>query len=115
MRAAGLRVFYSEHEVRAAQEWHDEIGYALARCNWFLVVLSTNAPSSRWLKLELVYALQHERYHGRIVPLWLRGSDRGLAKVSDKVSWTLGAFQHVDFRDGFGVGLEALTRLWRLS
>ncbi len=71
-------------------------------------MLSPNARSSRWLKLELIYALQHARYDGRIVPLILRRCDPA------RVSWTLGAFQHVDFRQGFAAGLADLLHLWQL-
>ena len=39
----GLKVFYSRKSIRGAQQWHDEIGQALSRCNWFLIVLSPAA------------------------------------------------------------------------
>lgn len=104
-----MRTFFSEHSIRAAQQWHDEIGAALARCDWFIVVLSPHALTSRWLKLELVYALQHERYNGRIVPLLQRTCD------PERISWTLGAFQHVDFRRDFDAGCDHLLSLWEMT
>ena len=39
----GLRVFYSPHNIRGAQQWQDEILGGLQRCDWFLVILSPDA------------------------------------------------------------------------
>src|SRR5947207_4484587 len=69
LRGHGIDVWYSRTHLRGAQQWHDEIGNALARCTWFLLVLSPNAVRSRWVKRELIYALEDHRYTGRIVPV----------------------------------------------
>ena len=60
--------FVSGRHIRGAQEWHDEVGEALRRCDWFLVVLSPESVSSKWVKYELIYALQETRYRERILP-----------------------------------------------
>lgn len=62
-------VWYSPVRIQGAQQWHDEIGRALARCDWFVRVLSPSAVRSPWVKRELFYALQKRRYQKRIVPL----------------------------------------------
>ena len=49
----GVPFWYSRRNLRGAQQWHDEIGTALARCDWFAVILSPAAVSSRWVKREL--------------------------------------------------------------
>jgi hypothetical protein len=59
----------SKANIRGAQQWHDEIGTALKRCDWFLLVLSPQSVRSMWVKHELVYALQASRYRGRIIPV----------------------------------------------
>jgi hypothetical protein len=56
--------FVSKANIRGAQQWHDEIGNALKRCDWFLLVLSPQSVRSRWVKHELVYALQARRIQG---------------------------------------------------
>jgi len=40
LRDHGMPVWYAPTEIIGAQQWHDEIGSALARCDWFVLVLS---------------------------------------------------------------------------
>ena len=63
--------WYSDADIRGAQQGHDEIGRALQRCDWFILVLAPDSVASRWVKRELLYALQQERFDGRIVPFAL--------------------------------------------
>jgi len=102
-------VWYSETNLVGAQQWHDEIGKALARCDWFIVVLSPKATRSEWVKWELLYALQQVRYRNRIVPILYRACD------PDKLSWTLNGFQRVDFTQDFVKGCESLLRTWGIG
>lgn len=46
----GVPVWYSATNIQGAQQWHDEIGSALERCDWFLVVLSPASVQSMWVK-----------------------------------------------------------------
>jgi hypothetical protein len=69
LRRHGIPVWYSRTNIIGAQEWHDEIGAALHRCNWFVIVLSPNTIRSTWTKNELLFALNHPRYKSRIVQL----------------------------------------------
>jgi hypothetical protein len=62
-------VWFSPHHIRGAQQWQDEIGAALARCTWFIVILTPDAVKSMWVKRELNYALIEKRYEERIIPL----------------------------------------------
>lgn len=48
-----VAVWYSRKNLRGAQQWHDEIGKALERCDWFLLVLSPDSVKSMWVKREL--------------------------------------------------------------
>ncbi len=105
----GLKVFYSKKSIRGAQQWHDEIGRALARCDWFLLVLSPAAVGSEWVKRELVCALQSKRYRKHIAPLLLKP-----CKI-DKLSWTLSGFQSIDLQLGIEVGVRELLRLWGID
>jgi hypothetical protein len=106
MREHGLRFWHSRRDIRGAQQWHDEIGAALRKCDWFVLVLSPAATRSKWVKLELLYALQNDRYEKRIVPIVAKACD------SEKLSWTLTSFQFVDFSRNFEQGSRELLRIW---
>jgi hypothetical protein len=105
----GIPVWYSRRNIISAQQWHDEIGAALTRCDWFVVILSPNSVESVWVKHELIYALNHNRYANRIIPLLYRDCDY------ESLSWTLSGFQVVDFRSGFALGARELMRIWGLG
>ena len=102
----GIPVWYSERNIVGAQQWHDEIGQALARCDWFVLVLSPDAVESKWVKHELLYALNDQRYADHIVPLLYQACDMA------RLSWTLPSFQRVEFTKDFHVGCRELLRVW---
>lgn len=107
LRAARLHVWYSPHAIAGAAQWHDEIGAALERCNWLVVVLSPAAVRSPWVKRELMYALRTPRYANHIVPLLWKPCD------VERLSWTLPDFQMVDFTEDFSQGRASLLRIWK--
>jgi hypothetical protein len=109
LREDGVPVWYSQTNLLGAQQWHDEIGATLARCDWFLLLLSPPATSSRWVKRELLYALRSARYDDRILPINYRACD------PSRLSWTLDDFQAVDFTGDFESGCRALLRTWGLG
>ena len=91
----GLKVWYSRRHLKGADQWHDEIGDALRRCNWFVIVLSPNSIRSEWVRRELIYALRKRRYRRRIVPILYKECD------FERFSWTLVSTQRVDFTKGY--------------
>ncbi|MEA3345009.1 MAG: toll/interleukin-1 receptor domain-containing protein [Chloroflexota bacterium] len=109
LRAHGIPVWFSRTDIVGAQQWHDEIGAALKRCDWFLVVLSPNSVESIWVKRELLFALQQDHFENKIVPVLLRLCDY------EKLSWTLSIFQLVDFTHSFEDGCRDLLRIWGLG
>lgn len=109
LNAHHVRTFFSKKHIQGAQEWHDEIGAALKRCDWFLVVLSPQSVASKWVKHELIKALQLIRYKGRIVPISYKVCD------ADKLSWTLSGFQWIDFRKDFHQGCRDLFAIWKMN
>lgn len=104
-----IEYWYSATHIVAAKQWHDEIGRALARCNWFLVVLTPDAVRSQWVKRELLFALNQGRYNQKIIPLL-----RKRCKYSS-LSWTLPEFQMVDFTGSFETGCRELLRIWKIN
>lgn len=109
LRRHGVPVWYSRDRIRGAQQWHDEIGKALNRCDWFAVLLTPSAVRSDWVKRELLFALQEKRYQERIVPLLHRECRY------DRLSWTLDGMQHIDFRAKFETGCRELLRVWGIG
>jgi len=103
-----VKSFVSKTNIRGAQQWHDEIGTALKRCDWFVLVLSAQSVRSRWVKHELMYALQASRYQGRIVPILHKQCD------IEALSWTLSSIEWIDFRGDFDEACRQLLRIWRL-
>lgn len=105
----GIAVWYSETQIIGAQQWHDEIGKGLNRCDWFLLVLSPSAVRSTWVKRELLFALEHSHFNQRIIPAIFRACDM------KKLSWTLSSMQNVDFSKSRAVGLSELLRIWGIA
>lgn len=104
----GVRVWYSATHIRGATQWHDEIGAALTRCDWFAVILSPKSVKSMWVKRELLYALQEERFANRIIPILHKRCN------VQSFSWALSAIQFVDFTQSFDDGLNSLLRVWHI-
>lgn len=106
LRRHGIPVWYSATNIVGARQWHDEIGGALARCDWFVVLLSSAAVGSMWVKREVLYALQQRRYEDRIVPVLYEPC------AFEHLSWVLSSIQLIDFRTDVEAGYRALLRTW---
>jgi hypothetical protein len=102
LRRHGVPVWYSRTNILGAQQWHDEIGAALQRCDWFLLVLSPNAVNFLWVKRELIFALQQNRFENGIVPLLYQACD------VERLSWVLPIFQTIDFQRPLDDGCREL-------
>lgn len=109
LRRHGIPVWYSRTNILGAQQWHDEIGSALMRCDWFLVALSPRAVESMWVKRELIFALQQKRFENKIIPVIYESCD------FERLSWVLPSFQIINFRDTFEDGCLNLMRLWGMG
>ena len=68
----GVPHWFAERDIRGSQQWHDEIGLALERCDWFAVLPSPAATESIWVKREVVYGVRPEHLYisedGRGIP-----------------------------------------------
>ena len=106
LRRHGLPVWYSRTNIRGARQWHDEIGAALNRCGWFVLVLSPSAVESIWVKRELLFSLEQERFEGKIIPVLFQPCDY------ERLSWTLSAIQRIDFTQTFEQGCRDLLQVW---
>ena len=106
LRLHGIPVWYSRTNIIGGQLWHDEIGAALRRCDWFAVVLSPRSVDSMWVTREVVKAPEPRHLKNRIIPILYEPCD------FERLSWTLSLFQMVDFTGQFADGLTALLRIW---
>jgi hypothetical protein len=109
LRNHGVPVWFSPTSILSAQQWHDEIGKALRRCDWFIVLLSKAAVSSQWVKSELVYALRHNQYNDHILPVMIEDCDY------ETLSWTLGNFQMADLTAGEEEAFTRILRTWGIG
>lgn len=114
LTAQGVPAWYSPVNIQGAQDWQDEIGSALARCEWFLVVLSPNSTqrpfgSIWWVKNEVGYAMNEARLEGKIVPVLLQPCEK------KNLSWLLPQIQHVDFQNDFHEGCRSLFKIWEMD
>lgn len=109
LHAHGLPVWYSTTSIMGAQQWHDEIGAALGRCDWFVLVLSPGSVASMWVHRELIYALRQNRFRGRIVPVLLEACD------FEQLSWVLPSLQIIDFTADAAEGYRNLLRVWGIG
>jgi hypothetical protein len=106
LRRHRIPVWFSEVHILGAQQWQVEIGSALQRCDWFAIILSPQSVESMWVKRELSYALQQNRFDNRIVPITYQPAD------FEQLSWTLSTFQMVDFSASRDDGFRNLLRIW---
>lgn len=106
LEAHRVPVWYSKAQLRGAQAWHDEIGEALNRCDWLIVLLTPAAVRSEWVKREVTFALIERRYRRRIIPVLARD-----CRFS-RLSWTLAGMQMIDLRAGFDAGVKAILSSW---
>jgi len=102
-------VWHAPANIRGGQTWHDEIGDALERCDWFVILLSPHSLKSIWVKRELMFALTEKRYNESIVPVMLHACD------NLRFSWTFASRQLVDFTEDFDAGCRALLRIWGIG
>ncbi|MCD9186071.1 MAG: toll/interleukin-1 receptor domain-containing protein [Pyrinomonadaceae bacterium] len=109
LRNHGIPTWYSQTNILGAQQWQDEIGEALNRCDWFAIILSPNSVESMWVKRELMFALNANKFADKIVPILFQPCE------FNTLSWTLSLFQMIKFSDDMGNGFRELLRTWGLG
>ena len=109
LRHHGVPVWYSPTSIMTAQQWHDEIGKALRRCDWFMVLLSTKSVESIWVKRELHYVLRHNQYDDHIMPVIIEPCD------FEELSWTLDMFQMADFTNNENQAYTQILNAWGIG
>jgi TIR domain len=108
LRRHDVPVWLSERHITPSRRWLEEIGQALDRCDWFVIVLTPAAVTSLWVQREVYFALEQKRYGGRIVPLLVKKCN------VKKLAWPLTAIQMIDF-DACPAGLRDLLAMWGIA
>ena len=68
-----------------------------------------HAVESIWVKRELSFSLQQNRFEYKIIPLLYQPC------AYERLSWTLSLFQMIDFTQSFEQGCRDLLRVWGLG
>src|SRR6185503_3783654 len=100
---------WSQTNIVGGMRWHDEIGAALRRCDWFAVILSPHAFESMWVSRELRFVVEERRFDNKILPLLYQSFD------FRRTWWTLSSIQMIDFTGDFDTACRALLRTWGLG
>jgi hypothetical protein len=62
-----------------------------------------------WVKREMLFALQQNRFAEKIIPLLYQECDY------ERLSWVIPSFQIIDFRRPFDEGCKELLRIWGIG
>lgn len=85
-----IETWYSGNDIHAADQWEREIREGLVGSEWFLVVLSKNSVNSKWVRREVLWAMEHRPDH--FVPVLLEDCD------PTDLHFALDQIQYVDYR-----------------
>src|SRR5690349_11149625 len=70
LRDEGFDVWIDNRNLHSSEDWWRSIVLALRSCAAFLVVMTPEADTSRWVQREITLA---EKYARPVYPLWLSG------------------------------------------
>ena len=107
LRRHGIKIWYSEHHIGGAQQWQDEIGSALERCDWFIVLMTPAAAQSKWVRREVSVAVDDDRYEGCIVPLVVKKCE------PRRINWVLATIQYIEHKT-LATTIRSLLRKWNV-
>jgi hypothetical protein len=90
LRQHGIETWYSKDDIETAADWEKSIRQGLNECEWFVVVLTSCAVGSRWVKIEVDWALENRP--NRVIPVLLEDCRPNDLHIGLRLT------QHVDFR-----------------
>ncbi|HEX3871234.1 MAG TPA: TIR domain-containing protein, partial [Pirellulales bacterium] len=106
LRHQGLSCWFSDDSVPPGKDWDEQISLAIEGCRLMLVILSEKSIRSRYVKKEIILALDDGL---TIVPL--RVAD---VKLPHEIRLTLAGIQHVDVFPDVRKHLDKLAKDLRL-
>jgi hypothetical protein len=75
LRRHNIKCWLSEHHIQGGQQWQEEIGAALRRCDFFIVLLTRSSVRSRWVRHEVAWVIDNRRYDERILSILVERCD----------------------------------------
>jgi hypothetical protein len=72
LRSSGFEVWHDITSLRGGEQWATSIDSAVSACDAFLVVLTSEAVNSQWVRKETLLALDRNK---RVIPLLLKTVD----------------------------------------
>ncbi len=99
LKAAGHRIWMDVEGIEGAKSWTEQIQYAIDTCYAYVIILSPDSMASRWVRNELLYALNQKP--NLVYPVMYRQVQLPVELV---------AIQFVDFRDEYDQALKRLLR-----
>ena len=76
LKQAGLYVWDPEAELFPGDNWHLEIGKALAAAEAMIVLMSPAAAESKMLREEISYAIGSKKFKDRLIPVIVRPTSK---------------------------------------
>ncbi len=73
LQSHGIRTWFAGEDINSSDEWERSIVKGLQECEWFIVAMSANSASSRWVRSEVHWAMQNR--YSRIIPILLEDCD----------------------------------------
>ena len=103
----GLKIWYSDDDIKATADWEQSIRTALDGCEWFIVLLSRESVKSEWVRAEVHWAIENRP--NKIVPVLVEDCDSAMLHLR------LATIQFIDLvRDQVG-GLDELLEIWKVA
>lgn len=107
LQSHSIRTWYSKDDIATASQWNNSILLGLRKCDWFLVVLSSQSITSNWVLAEVNWAFEHRE--NAVVPV-----------LKEECDWKnfhllLSNCQHSDFRIDYDFGKRQLLGTWGVA
>jgi len=107
LKEHNIGTWYSKDNIVTAEDWERSIVQGLKKCEWFLLVMSPNSASSRWVRSELAWALANRE--GKIIPVMIEKCDY------IDFNLRLNTIQHVDFTNPDNEARRKLLACWGIE
>ena len=104
LEEVGIDSWYSKNAILTAEDWERSIRRGLETSQWFLLVLSLHSVASRWVKMEVHWALEHRP--GRVVPVMIEPCNPASLHIG------LQLIQHIDFTQNREEASAKLRAIW---
>lgn len=103
LRALDVNSWFAKDDIETTEDWERSILSGLQSSDWFIVVISSASVSSRWVKDEVAWAMQHRT--GQIIPIVIADCE------SEQLHFRLPNIQQIDFHRQPNEARQKLVRM----